>query len=254
MTFNLKDVLGLIVRASDGDIGTAHDLYFDDQQWTTRYVVGDTTGHWPGGRKVLLPMSVVTGEPDWERKRIAVRLSSDQVKQSPQMDLAKPVSRLEEERLAAEYRWPAYWTAPSAEVWSPPGVQAQAGIAGTGRPARERDREPLAAEDDSRLRSVVEVLKYNLQSLDGTTHRIAGLLAHEGTWRIAYLVLEVGTLLRPETILVPSRAVTSIDWRLSAVHSSLRGADIEKSPDFEPKLPLTPELEQQYEQYYRQFS
>jgi len=253
MTLNLKDVLGLIVSARDGDVGTVLDLYFDDLQWEVRYLVGDTTGHWPGGRKVLIPAAAIAPAPSWGSKRMPVRMSVEEVKRSPQMDLAKPVSRLEEERLAAEYRWPAYWSAPSAEVWSPPGVQAQAARAGTGQPARERDREPLAEEDASRLRSVAEVMKYNLLSLDGATHRIAGLLAHEGAWRIAYLMLDVGTLLKPESLLVPSRTVTNIDWKLSAVHSRLKGEEIDRSPGHDPKIPITPEIESQAEHYYRRY-
>jgi len=40
---------GLTIAATDGDIGSVNDLYFDDLSWTIRYLVVDT-GTWLPGR------------------------------------------------------------------------------------------------------------------------------------------------------------------------------------------------------------
>ena len=42
MFTNSKDLKGLVIRATDGEIGEVQQLYFDDQSWTVRYLVVDT--------------------------------------------------------------------------------------------------------------------------------------------------------------------------------------------------------------------
>jgi hypothetical protein len=43
---NLK---GLVIRATDGELGTVDHFYFDDDTWAIRYLVAETGG-WFGGR------------------------------------------------------------------------------------------------------------------------------------------------------------------------------------------------------------
>ena len=52
------------IGATDGDIGTVEDVYFDDLSWTVRYLVVDT-GTWLSDRKVLLsPASLREFSPE----------------------------------------------------------------------------------------------------------------------------------------------------------------------------------------------
>ena len=53
MLQSIKQLCGIKLGASDGDIGHVKDCYFDDQIWAVRYVVADT-GSWLAGRQVLL--------------------------------------------------------------------------------------------------------------------------------------------------------------------------------------------------------
>ena len=43
----LKD---MVIRATDGDIGTVDQFYFDDQAWAIRYLTVETGG-WLGDRR-----------------------------------------------------------------------------------------------------------------------------------------------------------------------------------------------------------
>ncbi|MGA8879085.1 MAG: PRC-barrel domain-containing protein, partial [Candidatus Korobacteraceae bacterium] len=55
-TAYLKD---MVIRATDGDIGTVDQFYFDDKAWVIRYLTVETGG-WLGDRQVLIsPISVV---------------------------------------------------------------------------------------------------------------------------------------------------------------------------------------------------
>jgi sporulation protein YlmC with PRC-barrel domain len=56
MLRSLKELFGYDIQADDGEIGKVHDFYFDEEEWTTRYLVVDT-GPWFLGEKVLIAPS-----------------------------------------------------------------------------------------------------------------------------------------------------------------------------------------------------
>jgi len=81
MLTNTSLLKGLAIRATDGDLGTVDQFYFDDETWAIRYLTVETGG-WLGGRQVLIsPFSVV--EADWQAKRLDVALTKKQVEHSP---------------------------------------------------------------------------------------------------------------------------------------------------------------------------
>src|ERR1700691_3181292 len=91
MLTNANQVKGLVIRATDGEIGTVDQLFFDDETWGVRYLTVETGG-WLDGRRVLIsPISVV--HTDWQAKRLDVALTKKQVENSPDMDTHQPVSR-----------------------------------------------------------------------------------------------------------------------------------------------------------------
>jgi hypothetical protein len=68
-----------------------YDALLDDEFWILRYLVVDTA-RWLPGRKVLLTPAVL-GKPNWEQHNLPVTLTRGQVKNSPDVDSDKPVSR-----------------------------------------------------------------------------------------------------------------------------------------------------------------
>ena len=68
MLTNATHVKGLVIRATDGELGTVDEFYFDDETWAIRYLTVETGG-WLGGRRVLIsPISVV--HMDWRSEAI----------------------------------------------------------------------------------------------------------------------------------------------------------------------------------------
>lgn len=53
MLRSLNNLRHYTIGATDGEIGSVHDLFFDDQEWLLRYAVVDT-GVWLSGRRVLV--------------------------------------------------------------------------------------------------------------------------------------------------------------------------------------------------------
>jgi len=90
----LHDMTGQRIHATDGDLGHVHDVYVDDGQWRVRYFHVDT-GDWFLGRHVLLAPTIVESI-DWDGGRIAVAISREAVRSSPDIDSHKPVSRQHE--------------------------------------------------------------------------------------------------------------------------------------------------------------
>ena len=91
MLWDASAINGYAIEASDGRLGTVSDLLFEDVGWVIRWLVVDT-GNWLPGRKVLLPLSAL-GHPDQTQRHFPVKLTMQQVKDSPDVDTDRPVSR-----------------------------------------------------------------------------------------------------------------------------------------------------------------
>src|SRR5688500_2716856 len=104
MTMELHSIKGLenfAVIAIDGDVGTVDEVYFDDEKWAVRYLVVDT-GDWLSKRDVLIsPISI--RHVDWGTRTLRADLTQQQIRDSPGIDTAGPVSRQQEEELHRHY-------------------------------------------------------------------------------------------------------------------------------------------------------
>src|SRR5271154_1097351 len=115
MLTNASFLKGLTIHATDGELGTVDQFYFDDESWAIRYLTVETGG-WLGGRSVLIsPISVL--RTDWPPKQLDVALTKKQVENSPGIDTHQPVSRQHEAEFSAYYGYNAYWGGPF--LWGP---------------------------------------------------------------------------------------------------------------------------------------
>jgi len=91
MLYKAKTLESYKLHGLDGEIGKVKDLYFDDRDWTIRYVVADT-GEWLISRQVLISPHSLAGV-DRDQGSITVKLTKDQIEHSPTLNRDKPVSR-----------------------------------------------------------------------------------------------------------------------------------------------------------------
>src|SRR6202167_3421446 len=148
MLRNTADLKGFAIRATDGELGTVDQLYFDDKTWGIRYLVVETGG-WLGGRQVLISQISLV-HPDWQAKQLNAALKKKQVKNSPNIDSHQPVSRQHEAEYYGYYGYPSYWEGPY--LWGPAFLPA--GLAMSATASREALAERIAKEmTDSRRRS-----------------------------------------------------------------------------------------------------
>jgi hypothetical protein len=104
---SMDEVIDYRLEAQDGKIGHVGDFIIDDETWQIRYVIADTR-KWLSGKRVLLSPSWIRGV-HWGEQRVAVDLTREEVKNSPEFKPSEPVNREYEMRLYDYYGRPRYW-------------------------------------------------------------------------------------------------------------------------------------------------
>ena len=238
MLRSMKALNGFTIGATDGDIGTVTECYFDDLSYTVRYVVVDTGG-WLAERKVLLSPIAVRAM-DWAAQRLTAALTKAQVEQSPHIDTAKPVSRQHETAYHGYYGYAPYWA--GAYLWGAypyPALGAGPALSAADL-ARERRWNWAAKErdDDPHLRSSRVVTGYHIQATDGDIGHVEDFLVDDCSWTIRYMLVDTTNWWAGKKVLVAPAWITRVDWAESKVHVTVTRAQIQTSPEYEPTRPV----------------
>jgi hypothetical protein len=246
------DLRSYTIGATDGDIGSIDDLYFDDLSWTVRYLVADTGG-WLSGRKVLLSPAALRGI-DAAGARLRTNLTRGQVEGSPSIDTQKPVSRQHETEFLSYYDYSPYWAGPyrwGAYAYPYPGEGLLPPMAG---PAESRVAEELAARErqthDEHLRSVREVTGYGIRATDGELGHVEDFLFDEQDWAIRYLIVDPRSWWPGPHVLVGVDWIRSVSWDGSTVDVDVSREAVRNAPRYEPGGPFGREEEARFYGYY----
>jgi uncharacterized protein YrrD len=207
MLHSIQQRYGQKMRATDGEIGHVRDIYFDDKNWTVRYVVADTS-RWLAGRHVLISPHAL-GHLYPNGKVLLVNLTRQQIEESPSIDEHKPVSRQYEEEFHRHYGYPYY-----AESWPLWGLAQYPVIISPPPP-------PIAAKKhtvDSHLRSARIVQSYNVEASDAVIGGVADFLIDGRTWVLREIVVETGHWYSQKQICIPTDKISRIRYDESTVH------------------------------------
>lgn len=243
MLTNITFLKGLVVHATDGELGTVEQFYFDDETWAIRYLTVETGG-WLGGRQVLIsPFSVVRA--DWPAKRLDVTLTKKQVQNSPDIDTHQPVSRQHEAEYNRYYGYPYYWGGPylwgsvyvPTEPLPPPSAEA------------EPDR-ILEESADSHLRSTEAVTSYHVEATDGEIGHVDGFVIDDEAWAIRYIEVATRNWLPGKKVLVSPAWIERVSWADSEVSVALSREAIKTAPEYLLSRPLTREYENRLYAHY----
>jgi uncharacterized protein YrrD len=235
MKRSIKELEGFTLRETDGEIGKVEDFYFDDQSWTIRYLIV-RTGGWLSGRKVLISPSVVQ-QPDWENKEFPVKLTKKQIENSPDIDTDKPVSRQQEEQLASYYPWEGYWGSEPYEHGAGifgmmPGELYESENVVVENPAGNLNKE----HSDPHLRSTDEMKGYAIHATDGEIGKVDDFIVDDRNWKISFLVVDTGTWLDRDKVLLPTKWITGVKWDNSVVIVSISTDAVQNSPAYDESL------------------
>jgi len=242
MFTNDKNLKGLTVRATDGELGTVQDCYFDDETWAIRYLVVETGG-WLGGRPVLLsPYSIAS--VDWQTQRIDVSLTKKQVENSPHIDTHKPVSRQHEAEYLGYYGYPYYWGGPYmwGEAYYPTGVKVSPSDIRTDVYGKE--------SADSHLRSINAVTGYHIESKDGEIGHLDHFIIEEEAWAIRYLEVATQNWWPGKKVLLSPTWVEKVSWERAKVHVALTRESIQNCPEYTDAMAITRDYENKLYVHY----
>jgi uncharacterized protein YrrD len=197
MLHDMKDLLGSSVLAIDGEMGHIHNVLFDDRSWAVRYLVVDVAKWLEDRQEVVLAIPSV-GQPDWTQRCVNVKLTKEQVRNSPNVDTKKPVTR-QMEIAMRDYFYPS-------QGWIDVGF-------GTGPIlVPEKDYPVNTENEDPHLRSVEDLSNYAVCATGGEIGRLLSFIMDEVTWHLGYLEVKAGSWLHHKNVLIPTRWVKSISW------------------------------------------
>lgn len=207
MLHSIQQRYGQKVRATDGEIGHVRDFYFDDKNWTVRYVVADT-GRWLAGRQVLISPHAL-GHLYPKGKVLLVNLTRKQVEECPSIDEHKPVSRQHEEEFHRHYGYPYY-----AESWPLWGLAQYPVVIPPPPPTIAAKKHTV----DSHLRSARVVQSYNVEASDGAIGEIADFLIDGRTWVLREIVVETGHWYSEKQICIPTDTLSRSSYDESTAY------------------------------------
>lgn len=249
MLWNASKIKGYTVAATDGDIGTVSDLLFDDQSWHIRWLVVDT-GTWFTERKVLLPTSTL-GHADTQAERFSVKLTRQQVKDSPDIDTQRPVSRQSESDIFGYYGWNPYWNDDLYVGGYGSGMTAPL-LAPTPETQRVH-REAVEAQhgnDDPNLRSIDTVEGYYIKATDGDIGHVEDMLVDESDWSIHYLVIDTKNWWPGKKVLISPRSARDISWADKTVALSVNREMVKNSPEYDEATIVDRAYEDRFSAHY----
>jgi nucleotide-binding universal stress UspA family protein len=219
MLHSLRQLYGNKLGATDGEIGHVKDVYFDDRRWAIRYVVADT-GSWLPQRQVLLSPHAF-GKPDPLDHVLKVKLSRQQIEDSPPIESQRPVSRQYEVEYYRYYGWPVYWVGDGfGGLGGFPGV-----ITVPSEPPL--DRTGHSRPEDTHLRSAKAVTGYQVQALDGPVGQVADFLVDEENWAIREIVVQTGHWYSAKRIRISPHDVERISYEQSTLFLLLTLEDVQ---------------------------
>lgn len=252
MLRSVDDIEGCAIAATDGDIGHVKDVYFDDESWVVRYLVVEA-GSWLSSRKVLIsPLAV--GKPSASEQTLRVSLTREKVKNSPDIDADKPVSRQHEIDYLRYYGYPLYWGA--AGFWGagfypgamllpqgyggPPAPATKPGDTATAAAPAEAQPEPHA---DTHLRSCETVTGYHVHASDGDIGHVQGMLIDDETWAVRYLVVDTSNWWVGHKVIIAPQWINGVNWFDATVSVNLTRKSVSDSPPYVHTAPLSRQQE-----------
>ncbi|HVI88129.1 MAG TPA: PRC-barrel domain-containing protein [Dongiaceae bacterium] len=242
MLRSIEELESYPIRATDGEIGVMKDLYFDEKAWVVRYLLVET-GNWLSSRRVLIP-ALSVGRSEWLDNVIEVTITKAQVMHSPDVDACKPASRQHETDYLAYNGYADYWG----------GAGFREGLLSAGEVAAghsESDQE-RGEGGGTHLRSAEAIAHYAMHARDGDIGHLEGLLVDVRTWALRYVIASTSNWLLGDRIVIPVKAIESVNWPDATVSLDLPRAVLKAAPRYDDEVRLDRRQEASIHRYYGQ--
>ena len=175
MMMRVKEILGLMVRSTDGEVGKVEDLLFDSEDWAVRYVVVDTW-NWLPNRTLIIPPALLKG-PKSKTRRFDVPLAKREISSGAIRKTGEMPSRQTEASVFEHFNLSPYWA-----VRVPGGASMLADQLAEDRQA--------GGEPPTALRSFTGTAGFEVLASNGPIGRLSDLIVDEETWRIVEVLVD----------------------------------------------------------------
>lgn len=242
MLRSLRELERYKVSATDGDIGHVVDFLLDDQHWVVRYLVVETGGFLDGRHVLITPISF--RHVDWATKHFHLALTKDKVKNSPNIEVDKPVSRQHELDYHGYYAYPYYWG--SSGFWGAgayPGLLAQ-------ETWNDVAVEHSHKSGDAHLRSANELRGYHIHGTDAAIGHAEDFVVDDQTWAIRYLVVDTSNWWMGKKVLIAPHWANRVSWEEKNIFVDMNRQSIKNSPEWGSTASINREYEERLYKHY----
>jgi len=249
MLRHTSQISGYAVHASDGAIGSVSDFLFDDVTWLVRWLVIDT-GNWLPGRKVLLPPSSLA-HVNHIGRQFSVRLTRQQVKECPDVESDRPVSRQSESDIYNYYGWSPYWG--MGLYMGGYGYAGSSLAASSYLESRRHEKEIADArrdDGDPHLRSIAAVIGYHIHACDGEIGHVEDFLLEDADWSIHFLVVDTRNWWAGKQVLISPGLAQAINWNDRRVNLNVDRQRVKDSPAYDASTTVDGAYEKRFHDHY----
>ena len=182
-------------------------------------------------------------------------MTKQQVKDSPEINTDRPVSRQMETDVYDYYGWHPYW----GNGFMMGGYGYGYGYWGSAMavsPYEEsRRREEHLAEtrrrdEDPHLRSINAITGYYIHARDGEVGHVEDLLVDDTDWSIHYLVVDTKNWWPGKKVLISPAFAREIDWSDKLVHLDIDRQKVKDSPGYDASTVVDRTYEKRLHGYY----
>ena len=193
------------------------------------------------------------GHLDWERHTLNVNLTREQIKNSPDVDTDKPVSRQWENEYYGYYGWPYYWG--GMGMWGYYGYPGGLLAHPFGNSEILQQEADMRARDcnDAHLRSTMEMTGYGISATDGHLGHIEDFIVDDETWRIRYFAVDTRDWWPGKKVLLSPDWISAVNWLDNRVTVSVTRDQVRNAPEWDSRQPITRIFEDQLNGYYAQY-
>jgi sporulation protein YlmC with PRC-barrel domain len=224
MVKSLRELHGAAIDATDGHIGSLHDLYFDDRSGHIRYFVVDTAKWLPGRRVLIAPEAV--RHPWQDGTGLPVSLTRQQVRSSPEIATGTPVTRDAEMLLHMHYGWAPYWVAASLSPAAPE-------LASLVEEVREAES-ASTQKRESHLQSGREMIGFQICGTDGKAGVLDDLLIDPEEGKVRFLVVKTGERFSHKQVLLSPAVIAGVNGNESKITTRLSRHAVGCCPENKP--------------------
>ncbi|MFT5467046.1 MAG: sporulation protein YlmC with PRC-barrel domain [Verrucomicrobiales bacterium] len=247
MLRSIKNLIGYPIHATDGDFGKVVDCLFDDKEWGLRYLVVHTHGLLNRHDVLISPRDLDQPEVGWFDRHVPVKLTKQEIEDSPSVDMQKPVSQLYEEEYSRYHQHHVYWE--GSMIWGStifPNLKADDRSKGLDALHEAR----MKWIGDRTLRSAKEVIGYAVTASDGDIGVVADLILQTDQWRVRHLVVDTNKWLPGGKVLIDVDWTEEVEWARKDIVVNQTKETIRQAPTYYAHDPVNRDYEQDLYDYY----